>query len=182
LRDIVEGEELYIDYGSEWQTAWEEHVSNYEHQFADLPVDARYLSAKNVNAIHGGAPLRTNKEQLVDPYPEHLSIRCHSNLLFDEHTSEFIWKLSEYGYHCDVLDRFCDTSQSHENTDCTRYEVRVFFQDDSDLTHVDIRGVVREAIAFIDQPCTTDVHIPHAFRHYVGLPDSMIPSSWRVDH
>jgi hypothetical protein len=66
-------------------------------------------------------------------------------------------------------------------TDCTRYEVRVFYKDESGLGHEDIINVVREAVAFVDQPGTTDIHIPHAFRHFIGLPDTTIPTIWRTD-
>lgn len=30
LRDIAAGEEVFVDYGSEWQAAWDAHVANYK--------------------------------------------------------------------------------------------------------------------------------------------------------
>jgi len=29
-RDIQPGEEVFIDYGEEWQNAWDEHVKKWE--------------------------------------------------------------------------------------------------------------------------------------------------------
>ena len=35
LKDILEGEEIFMDYGDEWQQAWDDHVATYKP-----PVDA----------------------------------------------------------------------------------------------------------------------------------------------
>ena len=42
-RDINVGEEVLIDYGKEWETAWERHVSIW------YPRDGNYVSAYQLN-------------------------------------------------------------------------------------------------------------------------------------
>jgi hypothetical protein len=38
-RDIREGEEIYLNYGSSWQKAWEEHVESWKPFVYDLPEE-----------------------------------------------------------------------------------------------------------------------------------------------
>ena len=37
----------------------------------------------------------------------------------------------------------------------------------------------RSSIHYFRQPYTSDQHLPHAFRHPIGIPDEMLPSQWR---
>ena len=76
-RDIQPGEEVFIDYGEEWQNAWDEHVKKWEpiSKESDLtrwtekrdtpsgdPVTVYELNKKYV-------PVRTWAEQQANPYP-----------------------------------------------------------------------------------------------------------------
>jgi hypothetical protein len=45
LRDIGEGEEILIDYGEEWEAAWQEHVRKYE------PPPRNYAPAYELNSM-----------------------------------------------------------------------------------------------------------------------------------
>jgi hypothetical protein len=37
----------------------------------------------------------------------------------------------------------------------------------------------REAIRFVDRPYTSDIHLPNAFRHPIGIPDELFPDAWK---
>jgi hypothetical protein len=78
-RDIQEGEELFLDYGDDWEEAWQEHVANWKPTEDDIA----YRSAMQWNLENAQEPIRSVKEQKADPYPENLRIRCHP---FLEHT------------------------------------------------------------------------------------------------
>jgi hypothetical protein len=41
-------------------------------------------------------------------------------------------------------------------------------------------GVPRDAIRFWDLPYTSDLHLGNAFRHEIGIPDSILPQAWRM--
>lgn len=45
LRDIEDGEEIFIDYGKAWEDAWQEHVRSYE------PRDENYKPAFELNQM-----------------------------------------------------------------------------------------------------------------------------------
>lgn len=61
-RDIEMGEEILIDYGEEWQEAWNKHVATWEPQFVD---DYEYPSRLD------------QQEELSMEYPENIMTACH---------------------------------------------------------------------------------------------------------
>ena len=88
-RDIQPGEEVFIDYGEEWQNAWDEHVKKWEpiSKESDLtrwtekrdtpsgdPVTVYELNKKYV-------PVRTWAEQQANPYPHSLQYSAMSMIL-----------------------------------------------------------------------------------------------------
>jgi hypothetical protein len=90
LRDIQPGEEVLIDYGDEWQKAWEKHVKNWqaippEKDFNNLTLwteetmnnrgKAGYVRAEVFNNDLK-TPIRTIEEQATDPYPHCVEIQC----------------------------------------------------------------------------------------------------------
>jgi hypothetical protein len=174
-RDIKEGEELFLDYGDDWEEAWQQHVANWDPTEQDI----EYISATQWNLENAQEPIRTLEEQKDDPYPENLMVRCH---LFLWHTGNRrlyekrlqsdrnLWPSYEKGRTCNVLDRVQDID------DTITYTVEVF--DEEDGASQTRSGVPREMITMVDAPYTTDWHMRSAFRHYIGLPDDMFPDAW----
>jgi hypothetical protein len=72
LRDIKSGEEITINYGTEWQEAWEEHVSAWESTVAD----SIYISAADLNDLNPEV-VRTFREQQDNPYPQTVHTSCY---------------------------------------------------------------------------------------------------------
>ena len=189
VRDIEEGEELFLDYGDEWEYAWQTHVDEWKmpHSWADA-----YLNANEWNAMFYDLPLRTVKETYYDPYPTTLQIRCHTDLFTKagkkrwKNNTEWKWTNMDYGYYCDILDRTRKISKKTGNpTGNFTYTVSFITEPMNrwDTTTKEITMTVsevpREAIKFFDLPYTTDLHLRRAFRHTIGLPDEMLPPAWR---
>ena len=183
-RDIRKDEELYLDYGDLWEEAWQEHVLNYQPAGND---PERYVSARYWNnVLFPDAVLRTETEQEFDPYPENLQIRCHTMLsqrkslgLRPPKRYHFDWtSITEYGYDCRILDRFFEHGEYW-------YTVELERESDNNEKKEKIiellrrTDVPREAIRFFDKPGTTDMHLPNAFRHWIGIPDEIFPQQWR---
>lgn len=66
-KDILPGEEVFLDYGKPWQTAWEKYVENWSP-----PADSEnWVSADDMNKVADEKyqVLRTMEEQQTDPYP-----------------------------------------------------------------------------------------------------------------
>jgi hypothetical protein len=45
-----------------------------------------------------------------------------------------------------------------------------------------IQNLPRHAIRYVNPPYTSAQHHPRAFRHYIPLPDSIMPHHWRDDY
>ncbi|KAG7345061.1 SET methyltransferase domain containing protein [Nitzschia inconspicua] len=181
LRDINEGEELFLDYGDAWEQAWVEHVKAWK------AVEGReeYISATQFNAKYSDTPVRTLEEQNENPYPKNLAINCHPVLVesvFLDYNHEgnyadpydFIdkagWIPEKKGFPCDIVKRDSATET---------YEVSINYTENDESYVKFHKDVPRKAISFVDHPYTTDMHLPNAFRHPIGIPDEMLPDAWR---
>ena len=147
IRDISEGEELFLDYGNAWEHKWNEFVRNWE---SDRDTSSEtYVSASEYNARYGKDRLRTVDEQLLRPYPDNLSTRCHS-IVEESHrvfsgnisllSDWFNWKGDNSGYACDILKRHPKDGSYWVNI---KTENTVSKQ---------VSNVPREAIKFADIP------------------------------
>jgi hypothetical protein len=160
-RDIQPGEELFLDYGDDFEKAWNNHVENW-----NPPEGSKhYADAATFNTKMKDSILRKQDEQEIDPYPPNLEIRCHADL-HREFWRKFVWKIDEKGWHCKIVSRETSEESDILYTVVNNHGRRV-------------KGVPRRAISFVDKPYTTDVHLKHAFRHEIGIPDEIFPERWR---
>lgn len=170
-KDIAKGEELFLDYGDTWVEAWRKHVKEWK------PVEgaATYVSARYWNEHYREDVLRTEEEQKHDPYPKHLELRCHNGLMNARGAVTFRWSITHFGQPCRILRRDIEDGDFH-------YTVEIEYradEEDEEVTLVTKADVPRASIAFVDKPGTTDMHLPNAFRHPIGIPDEIFPEQWK---
>jgi len=186
LRDIQQGEEVFIDYGPEWQAAWDAHVEAWNK----IPKDPNYHGAAEWNADERPLPL-PNETRSV---PDNVQMRClrlieRSNYLEKLKQKEHFLELEKVSESksrpCQVLDR-----EINPVTNETFYTVELFIRnttqtvDQNKTLPVSAKGTIRSAIPrsaifFLDKPYTSDMHIPTAFRHPIMIPDEMFPDMWK---
>jgi len=99
-RDLQPGEEVLIDYGQEWEEAWNEHVSSWVPETDH--VDSSRFNCIDDKSCMSTPPIRTVEEQLDDPYPENLSLKCYFNLT-DEREEETSFDWDSELVSCSVL-------------------------------------------------------------------------------
>eukprot|EP00804_Cyclotella_cryptica_P030084 CCRYP_020715-RB/>CCRYP_020715-RB protein AED:0.34 eAED:0.34 QI:60/0.66/0.5/1/0.66/0.5/4/413/674 len=88
-RDIKEGEEILIDYGKDWQNAWDTHVKQWtqvdpEKDFNNYTHLTKFSAMNAAKAIYrraefyksDNAPIKTVAEQETDPYPRNVVFKC----------------------------------------------------------------------------------------------------------
>jgi hypothetical protein len=153
IRDVSEGEELFLDYGDVWEEKWNELFEGWKHY--DTSYLKNYLSATEYNIRHGKDPILLSKEQLLleKPYPDNLLIRCHYLLeMSDDKEFDFdgddVSIFSDWenymgdnsGLPCQILNRY-NNDESYLVSFYTSYNVLK-----------KLRGVPREAIKFADSP------------------------------
>jgi hypothetical protein len=192
LRDIEPGEELFLDYGKEWEEAWTWHVQRWEQHEDEIKTrDRQYQSASQYNLQYANDIIRTVKEQENNPYPDNLETRCHPQTLwyFDATTqshqspklieTKVGWAAAELGDACQVLERHNTTAiPSNAGGHGVVYTVEVLDEVEGGPSFL-ARNVTRDFIIFGDVPYSTDIHLPWAFRHAMIIPDEMVPENWK---
>ena len=163
LRDIAKDEEITVDYGVEWQLAWEEHIVGW------TPGDKQYAPSYELNQ-QVDSVIRTMHEE---PYCDSVNLWIHGEYV-ELAGSKHPKKKYDF-YRVLVLGRF-----NHDSS----YTVLAFTaQDMDDYTHVTWHGVLfglpRDAFIFDDAPYSRDHQMKGAFRHFMKIPDDIMPQAWR---
>ncbi len=168
LRDIKEGEEVFIDYGDEWDEAWKEHVANWEP-----PAHAEgYVHSSKFKAEY----LRTEYELEEDPYPWNLQTLCTDSYAVRDEVSVYVESYfdtdSAKSLPCRVLGR----QKDGENY---TYTVELQFgDDDTEIVDGYIRG--ESGVQLYDIAYSSMWHMKEAFRHKLAVPDDMFPENWKI--
>ena len=190
--DLNEGDELFLDYGDAFEAAITQYFSSWK------PSKSKdgYIPAQRYNKLISDSPLRTEMEQAEEAYPEHLELRCHSDLVskqkFDNEHALY-WQSREFGVPCRILERYERTTNQQDGLSGSGipsesvYKVEltvpldeVGLQYKSDVfTYIQRKDVTRGAIQFFNKPYTSDLFLEDAFRFPIGIPDSMLPEQWR---
>jgi len=73
LRDIQEGEEIFIDYGPEWGNAWMEHQKQWKE--FNLHTDSN-APLQELNMPENKNHIETREECASEPYPTNVATTC----------------------------------------------------------------------------------------------------------
>ena len=174
LRDIAEGEELFIDYGDEWVTAWETHVAAW--QDTEKPGEYEdYMSAAEWNELYADDDIRTMRELRENPYPDNIEVVCHPSVnanTYETKQQSFpvsaLWHIAQDGVPCTVKARISSDDGTHYTVEMDAME--------GVLTR---RKVLRKMFRFRDVLYSTDMHLEGVFRKEATIPDDMLPLAWR---
>jgi len=90
LRDIKPDEEVFLDYGVEWENAFLKHLEAWEPP-ADGSGFETYVSVKKMNDEKNQAPFlfKTHQEQKDEPYPDNIITVCYKLYAPDDDDDEF---------------------------------------------------------------------------------------------
>lgn len=196
-RPIKRGEEVLLDYGDDWEKAWNEHASKWKKTIKGSKFAK---SAMVLNEMHHGAsaqPFPTEDETPsdYDEEAEAAEIQCH--LLYDEdkierrrnadgtRTKLYPWiehptageerlkgNIAFRGTNrigCDILERSGDAASGY------KYVVKPYLDSDDVL----VKNVPHEAIRYTDRPYKNPQHEVNGFRHAIAFPDEIFPKAWR---
>jgi SET domain len=181
-REIQEGEEIFLDYGHEWETAWRLQTSSWSPS-----ADAfAYVSAVQLHADRSSR-LRTVFEEILDKrLPDNVEMLCDTTCQTD------LDEIHRH-YRADTLDGYLREKRSawwpcnvlryrldeHKNGHYL-YTVHLFQNDTGTPSNgVLVEDVPRAIFQFVDNPYTSDTYLPTAFRHDIRIPDEIFPLSWR---
>ena len=190
--DLNEGDELFLDYGDDFEAS----IRNYLSSWKPSRERDDYIPAERYNMQTANTSVRTQAEQEETPYPDNLELRCHSELITKQRfdgSHDFQWQSREFGVPCRILDRYtlANTEQGGLPESATPGDIvykvelivpldEVGLQHKSDVfTYIQRKDIIRDAIRFFNKPFTSDLFLPNTFRKEIGLPDEMLPELWR---
>lgn len=179
IKEIKEGEEVFMDYGDDWVEAWEEHVKDWEAAVkkGDLPSPWP-TRALDLNQEHITKPFENEAE-----YPDNVMLKCFLMVKKPENeppindkgekirhwTESKTTMNSENVFDCTVIDR-------EETIEGQLYTIRWTHNTETTI----VKKVPHKAIVFMDKPGTSDSFIAQSFRHSIQIPDDVYPQGpWR---
>lgn len=198
LQDIAPNEEVFLDYGESWVTAWEYHKEHY--RMSESP----YVSAPEYRNLHPKEPMRTLKEQQTNPYPSNLQTACFycsygdspisTSILssFDEADTGMVeYRVNWDRYNdggclrpCSILSRDRGEGGKLYYTALMSPFIHEYLPPQYLIPPNERHIVYRipgSKVMIVDKEYTTDIHSPKAFRHFINAPAAMFPESWYID-
>ena len=169
LRDIDENEEIFIDYGDEWEMAWQEHVRNWKPP----PGSNDYQPSSILNEMDE-AIIRTMAEGSYNPETDkHLYCReIFREYAGAEDESDFDFQA------CRALDRYVDSDGEYRYIVETYTEVQGPYECHEENNFI-IFDLPRDGFNFRDALYSLDHSQKWAFRHDIRIPDEIMPESWK---
>merc|ERR1740129_1719251 len=69
-RDILPGEEIFFNYGQEWEDAWNNHAKSFNPDMEEAYASSTLMNIES-------QPIRTIEEQKTNPYAENIITMCY---------------------------------------------------------------------------------------------------------
>lgn len=193
-RDIGLNEEVCINYGDRWESAW--RAFRKEWIMDDRDDDDEYVPAFELNDFM--VPVRTEKEQAKDPYPSNVQIICFINTCNEVDTKKgsgdepdisiFEWEhyrdlyeITDDAHDCTILERQRNKRDKYnlkESVQPPQHYYTIQYEHHKGKQRI-VQKVPRRAIEFFDKPYMSDQSLTPVFRHEIGLPDDMLPEAWK---
>ena len=194
-RPIKMGEEIFLDYGRDWEDSWWKHVREVWK-----PNNKHYTPSYVMDDVT--KMIRTEQEQKQHPYPKNIFTSCfyrYSDRTEEERVTakkeqrkdsltSFRWYLTRGLYDlknlrpCRILKRLDD--KAGRSVYAVRMLNRPGLDEDENIPEDELHIVThipRSAIRFSDKAGTTDQHLKKAFRREIGLPEDLIPAAWKFE-
>lgn len=193
LRVIQAGEEIFLDYGDDWEASWTAHVNGW----SPVPNADKYVSAMQLESDNT-TRLRTVYEEIREKtYSEHVVMMCDTACENEAEEverhykngtlNEFLLENDASWWPCSVL-RYRSIegksknyiSDSATNEEEYLYTIHLYKNDNGKMiNNYLIKDVPRAIFHFVDKPYASDTFLPNAFRHDIRIPESIFPESWR---
>ncbi|KAL3817281.1 hypothetical protein ACHAXA_003202 [Cyclostephanos tholiformis] len=206
LRDILVGEEVLINYGDEWQMAWDEHVkhwqpTNPESDHNNLTLWTKYSESNNgrrgyvrAEELDNDEIIKTMNERLADPYPHGIMLMCTINVNHDTAYLSAPKTIPFFRRSIGEVDLREDSDDKHiHNCNVTeRYEADEDYEESEDEEESHNLGrymytvLIEVKKPFTDDYFITEVHeirnVPRSSISFVNIPytsDIFLKNSFR---
>jgi len=186
-RDIHPDEEIFIDYGEEWEAAWDAHVRNWQSPCQGGRLSSFAIAEMNkdkFNTLYHEwtvdhftvCTIENSKAEKVVKISDSSEL---GNVDRKEATNEYEGiGLDDDGFKLSSVEANLRIPCKIRRGDPERriFETTLFYHHRSEI---EIHNSMPEAdIDFIPKPYHSDMHFPEAFRHAIRIPDDIFPQHW----
>lgn len=198
IKEIKNGDEIFLDYGDLWNDAWNHYVQEWNDNTQQrLSIYDTYKSAHEYNKNE--IIIKTKEDDDGYLYPSNILTECffkYTDEDVDTNYQEIEFNITkkkhkayEYTAHDHLMQLHNCTVYKRDITTHTNsphhmhiYAVGMKLYYDSELQDDEsiVYNVPRNAIRFVDTYYSSDMHLDYAFRHPIGFPDDMFPENWKV--
>ncbi len=171
---------IFIDYGENWENAWNSHVENWE------PPEALDGTGFAPLATIPKDDLRTNIERKTNPYPDHVELLCYGGRIIDEE--------DEIEYEEDVVYMTADSTfrSSKDDMEDTENLLSCDIEKYDEMTQKYTVNIYQDGVRFVvnnfqkssirlalKRYGSGDQHIKGAFCHFMEIGDDIFPQQWK---
>ncbi|KAG7370513.1 SET methyltransferase domain containing protein [Nitzschia inconspicua] len=189
LSDISEGDELYMDFGGDYESALANNKYKRQNRKAPpkvLPPNSIVLSSDPAMHPFYSHECNVYPNLKIDPGEEYRSWEdFHSNRMSNRQN----WPLQYeqlYGdnhfaswYPCDVV----NTNTANGLCDVVVYSKGYPKRAQWDRTIIRrLKNCPKDRIRVVHSPYFSHIHDSNAFRHHIPFPDDLFPLHWRADY
>jgi hypothetical protein len=175
LRDIQKGEEVLVDYGADWQRAWDVHVAHWR-------PEERLVDVLNRD-VHSVIP--TEQEwtwSMGDPNDNKQAVNLWCYNIYRE--MQGLKLASDDAYPCKVVLRLGNDEHAVYTAELVYRKQRVDSDDEMCEEFFDevLWMLPRDAFAYggvYERFDTREYIVPGTFRHPLGIPDDIMPDAWK---
>jgi hypothetical protein len=198
-RDILADEEIFIDYGVEWESAWQNHLASWKspcigtNGTSSLMVrrmnDAKFDPGHHKWSDDHFTVCRKKSGEPVEwihliQEGDLVPLDTHETIMTSFYDIEFDHK--GFAYSRNKSDRLpcviLDSDAKDETFDVAYFEISLTSRipEFHSARVLQIRrGLPANDLEFINRPFRSDMHWKGAFRHAIKIPDEIFPTQWR---
>jgi len=202
ISDIFPGDEILMDYGEEWEMAWQRHLKTWiPHKYAttareandakELPDflmsgDLRHI-AKDSRLFAGCQfwPTKFDTDKIWEKANPKWTNLNDTEILrqYSEDGSKYV---GSYEAHRGMSYWPCSIIRSEDEAH-SKFTVRIFpmpFEEEEELWDINnlprfLTNYSRESIHFFVRKSKGDHYLPGVFRHKIGIPEDVFPEQWK---
>lgn len=197
-RDIAPDEEVFIDYGVEWENAWFKHAANWKN-----PCNSKTKSSMEVKWMNHESR-RFDPENF--PWTDETMSVCRNANGQRIHIVDKMSQTTSTNSHGNlVTHQFSDIDYNHIGFNYTKpngsrmpcrilsanrekktFDAVFFTEEESKADGLeDAKVLIRvpelaaSNVEYVHRPFKSDMHLKSAFRHAIKIPDDVFPPQWK---
>ena len=158
-RDIQRGEEILLNYGTDWEESWNQHIEEWKEMMMadqeDVDIDDLYHSHRfnvterlglpttaDLNNIEKYPIVRTEEEQVDNPYPSYIMTQCQFDPpVMSKYTIGTAISKSFYDESMDTNRMYSGTVISY-NSEKKLYSIRYEDGETEDISEEELENLV----------------------------------------